>query len=169
MAETHVTYEVRELLAAVVVPDWPPILVGDPSLLVVRFDVWITHVRLEAVMVHLRCIYAFLTGIGAYENDVIAADYFSKDDGWTPPPFVMGGSVEKQKEIIDNINRRVHHIGQQRLVPFTWADALPHIPVVAEHFTQFVESLVLKGHSDRAAWFSEAVECAKSLAGLRGA
>ena len=169
MALEHISYEVKSLLAAVLIPDWPPILVGDHAGVMVRFDGWINNVRLEAAMVHLRCLYAFLTGIEAHKADVIAMDYFKPSDGWQSPAYVIGRDAADQRRILDNINRRVHHIGQQRTEPFTWDDVVPHIPTVAEHFLVFVQDLAKFGHVDRAAWFDEAVVHARVCAALLSA
>jgi len=169
MADEHVTYEIRSLLAATLVPEFPPLLVGLGGVSV-RFDAWIVNVRLEAAMVHLRCLYAFLTGINAHATDVIAADYFEATDGWSPHTYVLGKNADEQQRIVDNINRRIHHIGQQRVESFTWKQVTPEIPRIAEKFLAFVADLArfdLTHRTDRAEWFADAVEDARVCARLQ--
>src|SRR4051794_2979022 len=75
MAQVHVRYEAESLVAPFFVPSSSP---------------WIDNVRLEVVMIHVRCLYAFLTGIGARASDVLASHYFDIADAWTPPGVVIG-------------------------------------------------------------------------------
>lgn len=120
---------------------------------------------LEAYLIHVRNVDAFLTGrsAGARDTDVVGQDFFDRE--WT---LDMGLLTPDQR--ID-IHRRIAHITTQRLRRCTpnevynwagyggldtWAKRL------MRGFGRFVGDLRLE-HPDRAAWFRDKHDQAKLI------
>ncbi len=154
MATEHVYYEAKSLVA--------PFFVSSDS-------PWLSNVRLEVVMVHVRCLYAFLTGANARSTDVLAKHYFEATDVWTSPPVVIGNTAQEQTDALDEMNPRLFHIGRKRLEPFSWEQLTPYAVDVAKHFVQFVDDLRAHRHTDRMLWFFPAMlECRRLINATEG-
>jgi hypothetical protein len=128
---------------------------------------WFDELRLEAAMVHMRCLHSFLTGltrrrVGPYGTDVVAQDFFRGH--WTPPVVVIGADAAEQQRVIESLDTRIHHIGRDRLSgPYTREQARQHTPQLLSAFGEFVTALASDGAGERAEWFLEAVRFAKHL------
>lgn len=158
MARVHVFYEVSRLVLPSRVPV-PSGLVYQASDMTADVSEWLGQTVLESVLVHMRCVYAFLTGIGRYPTDVVAADYFREH--WTAPAVVIGVDAADQRRVLDNINKRLHHIGEERLVgPYVWTEATKHTGELVTAFRNFVDDLASDGDGSRAGWFRAAVSIA---------
>jgi hypothetical protein len=166
VARVHVTAEVTRLVMSAL-PVQPIAWRPENGLAGVDLSDWFDELRLEAAMVHMRCLHSFLTGltrrrVGPYGTDVVAQDFFRGH--WTPPVVVIGADAAEQQRVIESLDTRIHHIGRDRLSgPYTREQARQHTPQLLAAFGEFVTALASDGAGERAEWFLEAVRFAKHL------
>jgi hypothetical protein len=166
VARVHITSEVTRLVMSAL-PVQPTAWRPDAGLAGVDLGDWFEELRLEGAMVHMRCLYSFLTGltrprVGPYGTDVVAQDFFRGH--WSPPAVVIGANATEQQRVVDSLDTRIHHIGRDRLsLPYTHEQARQHTPQVLTAFADFVSALESDGAGERAEWFLEGIRFAKHL------
>lgn len=173
MADEHVCYELRGVVMLAAVGNIVPLdqAAVRPELRPLLGE-WVTSSLLEAGLVHVRCVVEFLTGAvpaadGPRATDVVAAHYLSgARERYVD--HVLGTSRRHQRELLEDVHRRVMHLTSQRATvvsdgPFVWCDYIvEQVPAVLGAFRGFLDELA--GLSpERFAWFSRSNEILASV------